>query len=504
MKIFVGNRITEIHDISLPEQWAHVDGLLNPADLLTRGVMDPEKLMSNRWFESAEFLEEDEIYWTKTEVDELDPDNEEVKKKPVLVALGIVSGDDEYINVSRFSNWMRLKRSLGWTIRFTSNCRSYERDRELGESLTVDEVELAETVILKDVQHASFSDEVRLINAGKPLPPSSPLSSLCPVLDGDGLLRVGGRLRKIDCISTEAKHPAILPRTHPVTKLLIDWTHRRNGHVGPEHVLSILRESYWVISGRTAINQVVGNCFFCRIRKARRKFPFMADLPPCRAAVDLPPFCNCGVDLFGPIEVKQGRKRLKRWVVLFTCLTIRCIHLEVVENCETDAFINSLRRFVNRRGCPTKMFSDNGTNFRGASAELKEVINGLDKVAIADFATNMKIVWDFNPPKAPHMGGCWERMVRSVKEVLFGLMKDHVVTDPQLLTGLTEAESIVNSRPLTHLPSDVSDLEALTPNHILLGKHRNWASLEDTSASDISSRRQWRQVQGLRKQFWSR
>ena len=191
-------------------------------------------------------------------------------------------------------------------------------------------------------------------------------------------------------------------------------------------------------------------------------------------------------------------------MVLFTCLTIRCIHLEVVENCETDAFINSLRRFVNRRGCPTKMFSDNGTNFRGASAELKEVINGLDKVAIADFATNMKIVWDFNPPKAPHMGGCWERMVRSVKEVLFGLMKDHVVTDPQLLTVLTEAESIVNSRPLTHLPSDVSDLEALTPNHILLGKHRNWASLEDTSASDISSRRQWRQVQGLRKQFWSR
>ncbi len=102
------------------------------------------------------------------------------------------------------------------------------------------------------------------------------------------------------------------------------------------------------------------------------------------------------------------------------------------------------------------------------------------------------------------MGGAWERLVRSAKEVMYGLTKDHVLTDPQLLTFITEAEHILNSRPLTHLSDDVSDLEALTPNHVLLGQHRNWVSITDISEADINSRRQWKQVQALRAMFWSR
>ena len=198
-------------------------------------------------------------------------------------------------------------------------------------------------------------------------------------------------------------------------------------------------------------------------------FPFMADLPECRAAIGEPPFSHCGCDLFGPVMVKHGRQRLKRWVVLFTCMTVRCIHLEVVEDCETDSFINSVRRFVNRRGSPTHMYSDNGTNFVGACSELIEFVQKLDKPKIVDFATTFKINWSFNPPCAPHMGGAWERLVRSVKEVLYRLIKDHVLTDAQLATVLTEAESVVNS-PLTHISGDPSDLGALTPSHILLGE----------------------------------
>ena len=131
----------------------------------------------------------------------------------------------------------------------------------------------------------------------------------------------------------------------------------------------------------------------------------MADLPKCRAAINEPPFSCCGVDPIGPGVVKQGRKRLKRWIVIFTCLTVRCVHLEVVESADTDTFINAVPRFVNQRGCPKEMFSDNGTNLRGVTSELREVIEGLDRQAIMDFASTFQIVWNFNPPKAPHMGG---------------------------------------------------------------------------------------------------
>ena len=85
-----------------------------------------------------------------------------------------------------------------------------------------------------------------------------------------------------------------------------------------------------------------------------------------------------------------------------------------------------------------------------------------------------------------------------------GLMGDRVLTDSQLYTLFTDVEHIVNSRPLTHLSTDPNDFEPLTPNHILLGQHRNWSSISDISAVDISSRRRWKQVQALRSLFWSR
>ena len=150
------------------------------------------------------------------------------------------------------------------------------------------------------------------------------------------------------------------------------------------------------------------------------------------------------------------------------------------------------------------MYSDNGTNCQGATTELKEFILKLDKDAITNFASMNQILWSFNPPAAPHMGGAWERLVRSTKEVMFGLIKDHVLTDLQLLAVLTEVESILNSRPLTHLSEDVSDLEPLTPSHILLGRHRSWSSITDVSEADITSRRKWKQVQALQRTFWSR
>ena len=133
---------------------------------------------------------------------------------------------------------------------------------------------------------------------------------------------------------------------------------------------------------------------------------------------------------------------------------------------------------------------------------MKEFVLDLDKGAVSQFAADLNIRWNFNPPSAPHMGGAWERLVRSVKEVFSGLMYNRILTDPQLLTLFTEVENIVNSRPLTHISDDIDDLSALTPNHILLGMHQNWGFVADTCSENINSRRKWKQVQALRELFW--
>ena len=176
-----------------------------------------------------------------------------------------------------------------------------------------------------------------------------------------------------------------------------------------------------------------------------------------------------------------------------------------MENADTDSFINALRRFINRRGRPEVMYSDQGTNFTGAIPELQEFIDGLNQKQIEDFSTRHNFKWQFNPPASPHMGGSWERLVRSVKQVMSGLMKSHVLTDPQFYTLLTEVESILNTRPLTRASDDINDFEALTPNHILLGRHRNWVYVTDSiGEKDVTSRKRWRQVQALSTLFWKR
>ena len=176
----------------------------------------------------------------------------------------------------------------------------------------------------------------------------------------------------------------------------------------------------------------------------------------------------------------------------------------MVESQDTDDFINSVRRFINRRGTPTDVYSHRGTNFKGATAELSDCVENLDHDKITNYATTRNISWHFNPPSAPHMSGAWERLVKSVKEVMHILMQDRVLTDSQYATILTEVEAILNNRPLTAASTNVEDLSALTPNHILLGVHRKWDSMLDTTERDVLSRRKWRQVQGAATDFWKR
>ena len=145
--------------------------------------------------------------------------------------------------------------------------------------------------------------------------------------------------------------------------------------MGQESVLSFLRETVWIVKGRSAVRRVLGRCMTCqRQRNACPGEQFMADLPAVRVAPEKPPFTFVGVDYFGPLEVKQGRSRVKRYGCLFTCLTTRAVHIEIAHSLDTDSMINALRRFISVRGYPEQIRSDQGSNFTKADKELKEAI----------------------------------------------------------------------------------------------------------------------------------
>ncbi|XP_059045303.1 uncharacterized protein LOC131841083 [Achroia grisella] len=221
----------------------------------------------------------------------------------------------------------------------------------------------------------------------------------------------------------------------------------------------------------------------------------MGDLPAERLAHHRRPFTFIGLDYMGPMLVTVGRRKEKRYVALFTCLTSRAIHLEVAASLSTDSALMCLKRFISRRGTPDKIYSDNGTAFVGSNNILK---------AMSEEGANTGITWSFIPPAAPHMGGAWERLVRSVKTALKVILRDRAPRDEVLHTALIEVEALVNSRPLTHVPLDPSS-PALTPFHFILGESSPYHPVPVIlDESDFLGRSDWRKAQCLADMFWSR
>ncbi|XP_074030559.1 uncharacterized protein [Leptinotarsa decemlineata] len=227
----------------------------------------------------------------------------------------------------------------------------------------------------------------------------------------------------------------------------------------------------------------------------------MGLLPPERLGAFSFPFSYVGIDFFGPMTVTIGRRVEKRYGVRFTCLTLRAIHIELAASLDTSSAILAIRRFMCRRGQPKEIITDTGTNFVGAERELKKWFQSLDQKKISEEVASKNIIWKFDPPGAPHMGGIWERMIRSIKTALKISLKSINPKEEVLVTLMSEIEYIINSRPLTHISVDPNEPEAITPNHFLLlrpGDVRSFGNVE------LSSRKQWRIAQALADTYWKR
>ena len=230
----------------------------------------------------------------------------------------------------------------------------------------------------------------------------------------------------------------------------------------------------------------------------------MAPLPKERTTTTAP-FYHCGIDIMGHFYVKMnGRANHKVYVAVFTCFESRAVHAEVIFKLDADSAINAITRFNARRPGMNQMYSDRGTNFIAANSILTKELEEINQRA-SPLLAKKNITWQFNPPHAPHRGGTWERVVGLFKKTLAGISKGDVMHFDAFVTAVTEAEGILNRRPLTHIFTDSRDMEALTPNHLLCPatihlQHQPEVRTADDDASGV--RNSWKRAQSRINSFW--
>ena len=542
LHVFVANRVQQIRVQTSPSQWRHVETKSNPADDASRGITAKELVEGSRWISGPKFLWKPEGLWPQPPEDQdlfnLPAGDPEVKKMTTH-AIHMQEPWNLSESLSSFSDWHRARKAEALCLCFKQRLRqlvnskktqpdkTVKRPREsYTPILIVEEIKSAEKEIFKAVQAMAFHEDISTLKSLQAkvegeersaarqkktaTRKTSSLHCLDPFLDRDGVLRVGGRIKR-GSFMEEIKFPVIIPRKGHVTDLIIKYFHEKVQHQGRGMSLNEIRSNeFWVIGGTSALTFVISKCVTCRKLRGAAQEQKMSDLPVDRPESS-PPFTYCVVDYCGPWRVKEGRKEVKKYIALFTCMASRAVHLEVSNSLETDSFINALRRFICRRGPVRQLRSDQGTNLIGAKRELREALQAMDQCKISSEMLKEDCDWvtfKMNPPSASHAGRVWERQIRTVRSVLTALLDGNagVLDGETFQTLICEAEANVNSRPLTlDNLSDPDSLAPLTPNHILTMKTKPVLPPPGVfQREDQYSRKRWRRVQHLACQFWDR
>ncbi|XP_018400322.1 PREDICTED: uncharacterized protein LOC108777840 [Cyphomyrmex costatus] len=498
---FVANRVTEIQQLTMQAKWSHVNSKENPADIISRGTNPTYLKTCHLWWNGPDWLKTKD--WPSS--DETIVINEDLleERNPTRVFHSQTNDSDELF--LRFSSLTRLKRVIGYCIRFKQNVLQPE-SRNVG-PLTVTELENVMTILVLLAQQRDFADDIRNLKVHGQVSKTSKLRSLVPFLDDHNVMRVGGRLSNAP-IPYAQKYPIILPSKHPLTRLIIVHEHYKHLHAGPQALLAAIRTQFWPLHGRCTVKDVLRKCIICFRAKPPMLHQRMGDLPTTRITTSRP-FLNTGIDYGGPFTIKISRNKTdKAYICIFVCFTTRAIHLELAVDLSTQAFIRALQRFIARRGKCANLYSDNAKNFIDANNELREVADILRKpehnAKISDFLAENSIKWNFIPPHSPHMGGLWEAAIKSAKTHLRKIIGTTPLSYEELYTLLVRIEACLNSRPLCPLTDDAMDLAALTPAHFLIGVPLTSLPELDVSETPVNRLTRHQLLTQMRQHFWQR
>ncbi|XP_047992231.1 uncharacterized protein LOC125230960 isoform X1 [Leguminivora glycinivorella] len=366
LKQFVHNRVNEITNTFDPSAWHYVPTDMNPADIGSRGLNASQLKDSTLWWQGPHFLHQRDIQWPLQPLSVDISDLPEIKSHCHVSAAAVDVRESDF--TEKFSNFGKMLRIIAYMYRFIYNCQN--ANKHVG-PLSISELRLALIFLCKKVQSEMFNKQISLLIKGT-LTPKDKLIKLNPFIDQDNLIRVGGRLSNSN-YDYDTKHPILLHASHYITKTLVRYYHIVYLHAGPQLLLSTLRHKFWIISGRNLCRKTTHECLTCLRFSGRTYQPIMSPLPAQRLHADHP-FTHTATDYAGPILISNRKGRgailIKAYIVVFVCLAVRAVHLELVTDLTSQGFIAALNRFIARR----ELQSRSKWRTQGAHPQLGEMV----------------------------------------------------------------------------------------------------------------------------------
>ena len=360
LKRYVVSRLQFILRVSSPDQWHYIPTEINPADLGTRPI-SVKNLQASCWLKGPAFLFQE---------DPSPPESPTLQ----LPSASFFTHASSYFTSDTCPITEDVTSGSAWkkALREAQQQKHATNDIE------------ATMYLLKQMQSEAWPKGLNTINHLEPRKRSELLTKSPFIDESDGLLKVGGRLARAD-LSFGRKHPVLIPAL-PLGDALLGFIHANTQHQGRKIFSSAIREAgYCPIGGRRRTDHLVATCMPCRILRAPLMSQKMADLPAERL-YRTPPFYHCGIDVFGPFNIRHGKATRgspgvqKVWVLIFSCLYSRAVHLETLDSMDTSSFKLAFHRFQSLRGECAYLRSDAGSNFVGArNEEMSRDSQQLDK-----------------------------------------------------------------------------------------------------------------------------
>lgn len=485
---FAATRIGEIQEGTNPQDWYWVESDKNIADWITRGKRPSDIKSESDWQKGPRFLQLPESEWPISKV----VHHPELPMKTALTTLAAEQDSlARRIDINRHSSYNKLLRVTARVLAM------YAREpvslKNATKTLTPDDISKAERFWIIDAQRKMLTDVKK-----------SKYKRLCPKRREDGVIVVGHRTGKWVHLSYDKREVILIPREHRFSKLYAEHIHRK-GHHGVSTTVSKIRLRFWIPQIHNIVKSIRYNCVTCKKLDENLNKQVMGQLPEERL-MPSPPWHSTAIDLFGPFKIRdQVKKRTigKCYGVLFNCMSTRAVHIDLVDDYSTEAFLLALRRFTSLRGYPAKLYSDNGPQLVAASEELQNMTKKWNLKELKTFGVNEGLKWEFASADAPWQNGISEALIKSIKRAITTAIGQSVMTFPELQTVLYEVSNLVNERPIGRHPTSPEDGAYLCPNDILLGRSSTKVPNGPFNES-ADPRKRFYFIQNVVDAFWSR